>query len=141
MQAISFSLGLFSFPIYFLQHELSPVVLTILVDTVFNFYSFGLTWDFTLNSAVGRRLDLLWDAWITEGACSVIWEVRDWVSYCNLSVFRLSRVRQLVYPKANTASARHQEEFLSAVLLCFVFYLNQLWVTFPVAAPSLQHFL
>lgn len=53
-----------------------------------------------------------------------------WVSCCNLSVkgtvSSLSRVSHLVYPKANTASARHQEEFLDTVLLCFAFCLNQL---------------
>lgn len=48
-----------------------------------------------------------------------------WVSYCNLSlkgtVFSPSRVSQLVYPKLNAASVRQQEEFLSTVLLCFLF--------------------
>lgn len=130
-QATSFLWWLFSFPNYFLQNELSPLLLTILMDTVFNFYTFGLTWRFTLNSAVGRRLGLLWDTWITKEACFVIpLGNRIRLSYCSLSVkgtvFTLSRVSQPVYPKANTATVRCQEEFLNTVLLRFIFSLNQL---------------
>lgn len=81
-QAASFPWWWFSFPIYFLYNELSPWLLTILVDTAFNFCIFDLTWYFTLNNAVGRRLGLLCDTWITKEARFVIpLGSKKWVSY------------------------------------------------------------
>lgn len=64
------------FPNLFPWEWTFTTLLTILVDTVFNFYTFGLTWHFTLSGAVVRRLGWLWNAWITKEACFVIWEVR-----------------------------------------------------------------
>lgn len=97
--------------------------------------SIPLAWlAFYFEQCSGQKL---WDTWITKEACFVIpLGNKVWLSYCSLSVkgtvFSLSRVSQPVYPKANTASVRRQEEFLSTVLLRFVFCLNQLWRHIPI---------